>query len=98
MTRTTLAAALVLAASAAQAFDRETTDALRTCHDHLWEVTDYADLPNAAMYVFPLSSNDGTVVVAWHILWDDPRTRGAGTCTVTGGAVEAFEDYTREAS
>ena len=38
-------------ATSAAAFDRQTTDALQICHDYLWEVPDFAALPNAAISV-----------------------------------------------
>ena len=48
-----LALAATLVAVPAYAFDRETTQALQICQDYLWEVPEYADMPNAAITVFP---------------------------------------------
>lgn len=91
------AAAFVLAVSTvpSAAFDRETVDALKACHDHVWfEVPDYKDLPNAAVSVWPSSADGGTYVVFWNVSWDDPKVRAAGSCTVVGSKITAFEDYT----
>ncbi|MCT8160033.1 hypothetical protein [Pseudoruegeria sp. SHC-113] len=85
----------VVAANAAQAFDRQTTNALKTCHDYLWQVPEFADLPNAAISVFPASENGDTIVVNWNVNWDQPTIQAAGNCTVIGGNVEGFEDYTK---
>lgn len=75
------------------AFDRETTEALQICHDYLWEVPDYADLPNAAISVFPGLMDGTTITVFWNVYWDAPIVRAAGNCTVIGGSLEGFEDY-----
>lgn len=80
-------------ASSAHAFDRQTTDALQLCHDYLWDVPKYADLPNAAISVFPGILNDQSIVVFWNVYWDDPTIRAAGNCTIIDGAVKGFEDY-----
>ncbi|WP_193139051.1 MULTISPECIES: hypothetical protein [unclassified Meridianimarinicoccus] len=86
---------LVGAASAAQAFDRQTTNALKTCHDYLWQVPEFMDMPNAAISVFPASQNGDTIIVNWNVNWDEPTVRAAGNCTVIDGNVEGFEDYTK---
>lgn len=83
-------------ASSANAFDRETTDALQMCHDYLWEVPAYADLPNAAISVFPGIFDDQSIVVFWNVYWDAPITRAAGNCTIIDGALEGFEDYSAQ--
>ena len=85
----------VVVSSAAQAFDRQTTNALKTCHDYLWQVPEFADLPNAAIPVFPASENGDTIMVNWNVNWDQPTVRAAGNCTVIDGNVEGFEDYTK---
>ncbi|GGX67218.1 hypothetical protein GCM10007385_40380 [Tateyamaria omphalii] len=77
----------------AHAFDRKTTEALRLCHDYLWEVPEYADLPNAAISVFPGVFDDQSITVFWNIYWDAPTTRSAGNCTIINGTLEGFEDY-----
>jgi len=92
----TIITAAVLAFGAglpAHAFDRQTTDALQLCHNYLWEVPKYADLPNAAISVFPGILDDQSIVVFWSVYWDEPTTRAAGNCTIIDGAVEGFEDY-----
>ncbi|MBM2577302.1 hypothetical protein JQC91_13415 [Jannaschia sp. Os4] len=96
MTKLMLSVALALcAAGAAHAFDRQTTEALRLCHDRLWEAdTGFDGLPNAAITVFPMMMDEDRTTVAWNVTWDDPDVRAAGACTVEGGAVTAFEDYT----
>ena len=81
-------------ATSAAAFDRQTTDALQICHDYLWEVPDFAALPNAAISVFPGIMDGETITVFWNILWDDPDVRAAGNCTVISGELQGFEDYT----
>ena len=90
-------APLLLIASAipATAFDRETTNALKACHDYVWSVPDFAELPNAAVSVFPGWENENSRVVFWNVYWDEPTVRQAGNCTVIDGAVEGFEDYTK---
>ena len=93
----TFALALVLSLTgslSALAFDRQTTDALRACHDHVWDVPAFKDLPNAAVSVFPGIFEDGKIIVFWNVYWDDPTTRRAGNCTVINGTVKGFEDYT----
>ncbi|WP_299775112.1 hypothetical protein [uncultured Tateyamaria sp.] len=80
-------------ASSAHAFDRQTTDALQMCHDYLWEVPAYAELPNAAISVFPGIFDDQSIVVFWNVYWDEPTTRAAGNCTIIDGALEGVEDY-----
>ncbi|MXU65058.1 hypothetical protein [Oceanomicrobium pacificus] len=90
-----LAATMTLAAPAL-AFDRETTNALKLCHDYLWDVPEFNGLPNAAISVFPASRDGNTVIVNWNVNWTDPDVRAAGNCTVIGGSVEGFEDYTKE--
>ena len=86
---------LVCASGAAQAFDRATTAAAKACHDHIWEVPDFAQLPNAAISVWPSMVNEGTYVINWNVNWDDPTVRAAGNCTVKDDAVIGFEDYTK---
>lgn len=88
--------ATILALSAptlANAFDRETTQALQLCHDYLWDVPAYVDLPNAAITVFPGLFDETTVTVFWNVYWDAPTVRAAGSCTIINGALEGFEDY-----
>lgn len=86
---------LISACGAAQAFDRATTNAAKTCHDHIWDIPEFAELPNAAISVWPSSANEGTYVINWNVNWDDPTVRAAGNCTVEGDAVTGFEDYTK---
>ena len=87
---------LSFTASAVDAFDRETTDALKACHDYAWSVEEYADLPNAAVSVYPLMTEGNVITAVWHVMWDDPVVRAAGNCTVIAGNVEGFEDYTEQ--
>lgn len=88
--------AVICAATSAQAFDRQTTNALKACHDYVWEVPEFKDLPNAAVSVFPGSENGNAIVVNWNVNWDQPTVRAAGNCTVIGGSVEGFEDYAKQ--
>ncbi|WP_299751813.1 hypothetical protein [uncultured Tateyamaria sp.] len=90
ITATTLALGIAMPA---HAFDRQMTAALRLCHDYLWDVPKYADLPNAAISVFPGIFDDQSIVVFWNVYWDEPTTRAAGNCTIIDGALEGFEDY-----
>ncbi len=80
----------------AGAFDRITTDALRMCHDYIWDTPEFKDLPNAAISVFPGSLDGNTIVVNWNVNWDQPTVRAAGNCTVINGTLEGFEDYTKQ--
>ncbi|WP_299508442.1 hypothetical protein [uncultured Roseobacter sp.] len=75
------------------AFDRETTDALKACHDHLWEVPEFGDLPNAALSVWPASSNEGVTKVYWVVDWTDPNIRAAGQCEYSGDEVTGYERF-----
>lgn len=98
MSMVSVAAAAVLAATAGStsAFDRETVDALKACHDHVWfDVPEFKDMPNAAVSVWPSSEDGGTYVVFWNVSWDEPKVRAAGSCTVVDGKITAFEDYTK---
>lgn len=80
----------------AQAFDRETTNALQSCHDYLWsDVPEFKELPNAAISVFPGIMDGDTITVFWNVMWDDPTVRAAGNCTVIKGKIEGVEDYTK---
>lgn len=81
------------APSLASAFDQETTQALQLCHQYLWEVPAYADLPNAAITVFPGLFDETTLTVFWHVYWDAPTVSAAGNCTIVNGTLEGFEDY-----
>ena len=57
---------------------------------------EYAELPNAAVSVYPLMTDGNVITTVWHIMWDDPVVRAAGNCTVIDGNVEGFEDYTKQ--
>ncbi len=84
--------ALVTAAPA-MAFDRDTTEALKACHDYLWEVPEFSELPNAALSVWPASSNDGMTKVYWVVDWTDPDIRAAGQCEYGGHEVIGYERF-----
>ncbi len=88
-------AILACVGSTAQAFDRATTNAAKACHDYIWEVPEFAELPNAAISVWPSTVNEGTYVINWNVNWDNPTMRAAGNCTVRGSQVIGFEDYTK---
>ncbi|AXT27157.1 hypothetical protein D1823_11550 [Ruegeria sp. AD91A] len=91
-----LSAVLVASASTAFALDRQTTNALRACHDYLWNsVPAFSKLPNAAISVYPGSTNGNVITVNWNVSWDQPNIRAAGNCTVIDENVEGFEDYTQ---
>ena len=94
-TRTTalsLAACLLAApVTAAQAFDRETTNALKACHDYLWDVPEFDGLPNAAISVWPASVDGNVITVNWIVDWTDPDVKAAGKCSFAGGEVIGFE-------
>lgn len=93
-TRIILALSFAAVSSTAYAFDRQTVDALHLCHDYLWDVPAFQNLPNAAISVFPGMATGDTVVVNWNVSWNQPAIRAAGNCTVINGAMEGFEDYT----
>jgi hypothetical protein len=100
MKKTAMAAIAVpllwVSCAPAHAFDRVTTEALKACHDYIWmEVTDFKELPNAAVSVFPGIIDEKSVTVFWNVMWDDPIVRAAGNCTVINSVVEGFEDYTK---
>ena len=97
MKRLMISACLAILASAvpAQAFDRATTNAAKTCHDYIWAVPESKDLPNAAISVWPSSFDDVTYVINWNVNWDQPTVRAAGNCTVKGDAVIGYEDYAK---
>lgn len=80
-------------AAPAMAFDRETTDALKACHDYLWEVPEFSELPNAALSVWPASSSDGVTKVYWVVDWTDPDIRAAGQCEYSGDEVIGYERF-----
>lgn len=77
--------------TAALAFDRETTDALKACHDYLWDVPEFAELPNAALSVWPASSNNGQTKIYWVVDRTDPDIRAAGQCEYSGDEVIGYE-------
>lgn len=82
-----------MSASAVHAFDRKTTEALTACHDHVWSVDVYADLPNAAISVWPATLEDDLTKVYWVIDWTDPDIQAAGQCEYQGGDVVSFEAF-----
>lgn len=87
----------VFLTSGAFAFDQKTIDAARLCHNYVWDIPEFSNLPNAAISVFPSSSDDeGNYVSYWNVNWDDPKVRRAGTCHVKGDAVLNFEDYVKD--
>ncbi len=92
--RILLGLCFVAVATSAQAFDRQTVSALNACHDYLWTVPAFDGLPNAAISVYPGSVDGDTIVVNWNVSWDQPTIRAAGNCTVIGGEVQGYEDYT----
>ena len=83
----------VISALATYAFDRETTEALKACHDKVWTVDAYADLPNAAISVWPASSEDGLTKVYWVVEWTDPDIQAAGQCQYQDGGVITVEPF-----
>lgn len=89
-----IASLVSLTALPAHAFDQQTTEALTACHAYLWDVPDYAELPNAAISVFPGITNDASITVFWNVYWDEPVARAAGNCTIIDGTLVGFEDYT----
>jgi hypothetical protein len=100
MKTTTTCLSLILLIAVNQpafSFDRNTLNATKACHDHVWfEVPEFSKLPNAAISAFPGSVDGETYVINWNVNWDDPRTRAAGNCTVMNEKVVAFEDYTKD--
>lgn len=88
---------IILVTSNAFAFDQKTIDAARTCHNYIWDIPEFADLPNAAISVFPGSFDyDGNYTINWNINWDDPTVRRAGNCQIKGDNVLKFEDYVKD--
>lgn len=82
-----------MSASVVHAFDRETTDALKACHDQVWTVDEYADLPNAAISVWPASSENGLTKVYWVVDWTDPDIKAAGQCEYQDEEVISFAPF-----
>lgn len=83
----------VTAATIAFAFDRETTDALQACHDTLWELPEYADLPNAAISVWPGWINEDSIKVYWVVDWTDPDIQAAGQCVYADNEISGYERF-----
>lgn len=88
--------AVISAAGLAHAFDRVTVNALKACHDYVWEVPEFKDLPNAAISVYPGSLDGDQRVINWNVNWDDPDVRAAGNCTYIGSEVVGFDDYAKQ--
>ncbi|MEM8540448.1 MAG: hypothetical protein AAGF25_05775 [Pseudomonadota bacterium] len=86
-------AILVLVSETAHSFDQRVTAALANCHNHLWEVPAFAELPNAAISVWPGSETDDVIKVYWVVDWTDPTVRAAGQCETSEGEVIGFENY-----
>ena len=80
-------------ASFAHAFDRETTNALKACHDYVWAVPDYAELPNAAISVWPASVGESVLKVYWVVDWTNPDVRAAGQCEYADGEIVGYEPF-----
>ncbi len=76
-----------LTAVPAMAFDCMTTDALIACHEHLYEDAEFANLPNAAISVWPASVHDGAAKAYWVVDWTGPDIRTAGQCEIEDGNV-----------
>ncbi len=89
-----LGTALVAATcTVASAFDRQTTDALKACHDTLWDLPEYTDLPNAAISVWPGWINDDSIKVYWVVDWTDPDVQAAGQCVYADGKIAGYERF-----
>ena len=88
-----LGVALVAMAHPAFAFDRETVNALKACHDYVWEVPEFVDLPNAAVSVWPGEMAETSTTVFWNVTWDDPAVKAAGICSYANGEVIGYEQY-----
>lgn len=84
---------LTLASGTTHAFDQRITSALVNCHNYLWEVPAFADLPNAAISVWPGSETDTLIKVYWVVDWTDPTVKAAGQCEIADGDVIGFENY-----
>ena len=91
-------AVLSLTAGAAQAFDQQVISALSQCHGYLWEVPEFAGLPNAAISVWPASATETDVKVYWVVDWTDPAIKAAGQCEVSGGEVIGYENYIEQSA
>lgn len=79
--------------SGAHAFDRETTNALKACHDYLWEVPEFASMPNAAISVWPGSVSENVTKIYWVVDWTDPDMKAAGQCEYAGAEVIGYERF-----
>lgn len=84
---------LAFLSGAVHAFDQRVTSALEDCHNYLWEVPAFAELPNAAISVWPGSESDTRIKIYWVVDWIDPTVKAAGQCEVAGGEVIGFENY-----
>ena len=90
-----LGAGFLIAASStvSYAFDRETTNALKACHDYVWAVPDYVELPNAAISVWPANAGESVQKVYWVVDWTNPVVRTAGQCEYADGEVVGYEPF-----
>ncbi|TDL84924.1 hypothetical protein [Meridianimarinicoccus aquatilis] len=86
-----LFATLALTAMPAQAFDQRRTQVLTECHDYLWDVPAFDELPNAAISVYSGLMDSNAIMV----FWGKPMLRAAGNCTIIDAALEGVEDYAR---
>ena len=94
LTKILLAASIMIAANTSTyAFDRATVHALKACHNYLWDIPEFKDLPNAAISVFPGSVNKNEYVINWNVNWDKPNVAAGGNCQVVKGEVIGFEHY-----
>ncbi|MEJ6398523.1 hypothetical protein [Yoonia sp. 208BN28-4] len=90
---TLIGAALTALPLPSAAFDRDTVEALTACHNYVWDVPEFVDLPNAAVSVWPGMVNDATMTIMWNVTWDDPMVKAAGICTYADGEVIGYEQY-----
>lgn len=67
-----LAACLVSGPSLAEEF----YDQLKACHDTVWQMDEFKDLPNAAVSVHLGGYDDKSFYAYWIIDWDDLQVAG----------------------
>lgn len=87
-----------MTAGSAEAFDRKITSALSHCHNYLWDVPEFVELPNAAISVWPASENGNLIKIYWVADWADPTIKAAGQCEILDEKITGFENYLRQAN
>ncbi len=92
--RKVLLLTLLLFSCQAFSLDKAVKQAMLACHNHLWfKVTEFENLPNAAISVYPNMVGEDQTIVAWIVNWQSPTVKAAGICTVKDGKVVDMERF-----